>query len=127
MVSLVTASIGLIVAGLILLLVRKDRLHVHHGLGWIVVAVSFALLGLYPQWIDRIAHVLGISYPPILAVTVGIALLVLKILLMDIERSRMEMRNQRLVQRLAMLESDLRYQHSQDGAAARDDDAPGED
>lgn len=108
MVSLVTGTIGLIIAALILLLIRKDRLHAHHGLGWIIIALGFALLGFAPGIIDRLAHFLGIGYPPILALTLAIALLVLKILLMDIERSRLESRNLRLIQRVAMLEADLK-------------------
>jgi hypothetical protein len=108
MYSLVTGSIGILVAGLIILLMRKDRLHVSHGLGWVVVAVGFALLGFSPGIIDNIAKYFGVFYPPVLALTVGIALLVLKILLMDIERSRLEIRAQRLIQRVAMLEADLK-------------------
>jgi len=108
MVSLVTGTIGLIIAGLILFLIRKDRLHAHHGLGWIVIALGFALLGFSPGIIDRLAALLGIGYPPVLALTLAISLLVLKILLMDIERSRLEARNLRLIQRVAMLEADLK-------------------
>ena len=108
MVPLVTGTIGLVVAVLIIGLIRKDRLHVNHGMGWIAVALIFALLGFSPGIIDRVAQQLGIGYPPVLALTLGIAVLTIKILLMDIERSRLEMRNQRLIQRVAMLEADLR-------------------
>ncbi len=113
MVSLVTGIIGVSIAVLIIVLIRKDRLHAHHGLGWILVALSFALLGLFPGIIDRLAQNIGIGYPPILALTLGISLLVIKILLMDIERSKIEMRNQRLIQRVAMLEADLKKLQSQ--------------
>jgi len=116
MVSLVTGIIGVGIAVLIILLIRKDRLHAHHGLGWIMVALSFALLGLFPGIIDRVAQFIGIGYPPILALTLGISLLVVKILLMDIERSKIEMRNQRLIQRVAMLEADLKKLQSRTGA-----------
>ena len=108
MVSIFTGTIGLLVAGLIILLMRKDRLHVTHGMGWITVAGGFALLGFAPGIIDQVAMYFGVSYPPVLALTLCIAVLVIKILLMDIERSRIEIRNQRLVQRVAMLEADLR-------------------
>ena len=103
MYSLVTGSIGILVAALIILLMRKDRLHVSHGLGWVVIAAGFALLGFSPSIVDNIARYFGVAYPPVLALTLGIALLVLKILLMDIERSRLEIRAQRLIQRVAML------------------------
>jgi hypothetical protein len=108
MISIVTGTIGLLVAAMIILLMRKDRLHVTHGMGWIVVAAGFALLGFAPGIIDQVAIYFGVSYPPVLALTLGVAILVVKILLMDIERSRIELRNQRLVQRVAMLEADLK-------------------
>ena len=108
MISVVTGTIGLLVAALIILLIRKDRMHIQHGLGWIVVAAVFALLGFSPGLFDQFAHYVGVSYPPILALTLGVGLLIIKILLLDIEHSRIEIRNQRLIQRVAMLEADLR-------------------
>ena len=113
MVSLVTGSIGLLVAFVIIMLMRKDRLHVSHGLGWVVVAAGFALLGFLPGVFDKFSSLLGIASPPIFALTLAIALLVIKILLMDIERSRIELRNQRLIQRLAMLEAEMRSKRQQ--------------
>ena len=107
MASLVTGIIGISIAALIIGLIRKDRLHVSHGLGWVLVALCFAMLGFSPGIIDWLAQKLGIGYPPVLAVTLALALLVVKILLMDIERSKIEIRNQRLIQRIAMLEADL--------------------
>ena len=117
MVSLVTGSIGIVIAVLIIGLIRKDRLHVHHGLGWMLVAIIFALLGVFPGIIDKLAQSLGIGYPPILAMTLGIAALTIKVLMMDIERSRLEMRNQRLIQRVAMLEADLKKLDTMSDAA----------
>lgn len=107
MFSLITGIIGLIVAFAIIVLMRRDRLHVQHGLGWILVAIGFALLGFSPGIIDQVAVALGIGYPPVLGLTLAIGILVVKVLFMDIERSRVEIRNQRLVQRVAMLEADL--------------------
>ena len=128
MISVVTGTIGLLVAALIIILIRKDRMHIHHGLGWLVVAAVFALLGLSPRVFDDIAHSLGVAYPPVLALTLGIAMLVLKILLMDIDRSRIEMRSQRLIQRIAMLEADLRKTQEElttDGKHAAISEPPG--
>ena len=107
MIPVIVGTIGLFVAALIVLLIRRDRLHVAHGMGWMVVAGGFALLGFTPELIDQAAHFLGVAYPPTLALTLGIAVLVVKIFMMDVERSRGEVRNQRLAQRLAMLEADL--------------------
>ena len=114
MISWMTAGIGLLVAATILLLIRRDQLHVRHGSGWVLVAIVFAGLGFAPTLVDSLAHALGIAYPPVLALVVAIAVLVIKILLMDIDQSRQEVRLQRLAQRVAMLEADLR-QSADDG------------
>ena len=108
MISIVTGSIGLLVAAIIIFMMRRDTLHAQHGMGWIIVALCFALLGFSPEIIDHIAQKFGVAYPPVLALTLAIAVLVIKILLMDMERSRIEVRNQRLIQRMAMLEADLK-------------------
>ena len=107
MASLLTGLMGLVVATLILLLIRRDRLHVSYGALWILVALGFALLGFVPGVLDRIAIVLGIGYPPVLGLSLGIILLVIKILIMDIDHSHARMRQQRLAQRLSFLEEEL--------------------
>lgn len=108
MVAIVTGVIGLITAIIIMVLIRRDHLHVRFGLWWTAAAVTFALLGLFPAIFDTLAKYLGVSYPPILALTLGAVILVIKILVMDIERSRNAIRLQRLIQRIALLESELR-------------------
>ena len=108
MVSLVTGIIGIVTAITIVILIRRDHLHVRYGLWWMGAALAFALLGLFPAIFDHIAPRLGIRYPPILALILGLLVLLLKILVMDIERSRNAIRMQRLVQRLALLEAELR-------------------
>ena len=108
MVALITGIIGIVTAITIVILIRKDHLHVRYGMWWMGAAVVFALLGLFPAIFDNLAKYLGIAYPPILAFTIGTVVLVIKILVMDIERSRRAVEQHRLTQRLALLESDLR-------------------
>ena len=108
MVALITGIIGFVTAVTIVILIRRDHLHVRYGLWWTGAAIAFALLGLFQAFFDSIAKYLGIAYSPILAMTLAVAILVIKILVMDIERSRNAIRMQRLVQRIALLESDLR-------------------
>ena len=108
MISLVTGTIGIATAITIMVLIRRDHLHVRYGLWWVAAAVVFALLGFFPAIFDNIALYLGVAYSPILALTLGATILVIKILVMDIERSRNAIKLQRLVQRIALLESDFR-------------------
>lgn len=105
--NLASAAIGLTVAAIILFLVRRDHLHTRYALWWIPLAIGIGLLGLFPEISDAIAPLFGIGYPPILPVLLGFVLVVVKILLMDIERSRNEVKLHRLIQRVAMLEGRL--------------------
>ena len=103
--QLTSMAIGLLLAAIILLLVRRDHLHGPYAIWWIGAAATVALLGFFPRLFDVLAAKLGISYPPILAVVLGFSMLLVKILTMDLERSRQERLIRRLAQRLAMLEA----------------------
>ncbi len=97
--------IGVCIAAIILLLVRRDHLHGPYAIWWIGAAATVGVLGFFPRLFDYLAGYLGVRYPPILAIVLGLALLLLKILTMDLERSRQERLIRRLAQRLAMLEA----------------------
>ena len=116
MVAIITGIIGIMTAISIVILIRRDHLHVRYGLWWMAAAGMFALLGLFPAMFDGIAKYLGIAYPPILALTIGAMVLVIKILVMDIERSRNAVKQQRLTQRIALLESELREMQAKQNA-----------
>jgi len=122
MVAIITSIIGFITAIIILILIRKDHLHVRFGLLWVAAAIAFALLGLFPALFDSFAKFMGIARPPILALTIAVVVLVLKILVMDLERSRNVIRMQRLVQRIGLLESDLREMQGKPREADQDSD-----
>lgn len=98
------ALIGLSIGGLILWLVRKNHLHGPYAIWWILVAVGVIALGLFPQVVNPVAKWLGVSYPPILAIVLALAALLVKVLTMDLERTRQEVMLRRLAQRLAILE-----------------------
>ena len=108
MIPLITGAIGMVTAATIVILIRRDHLHVRYGLWWMIVALVFALLGFVPWVFDEIARFLGIAYPPVLALTLAIVALLLKILVMDLERSRTQTRLNRMVQRIGLLESEIR-------------------
>ncbi|MDO3383245.1 DUF2304 domain-containing protein [Gilvimarinus algae] len=107
MIFWISAVVGLLVAATILFLIRRDKLHVRHGVFWLLLAFAFAGLGFAPTLVDWLARVLGVGYPPVLAIVAIIAVLVIKILMMDIDQAHQEVQLQRLIQRVAMLEGSL--------------------
>ena len=103
--QLTSLMIGLSLAGVILWLVRRAHLHGPHAIWWIGLAAGIILLGTWPRLTDLIAPYLGVSYPPIVAVILGFALVLVKMMDMDLQRSLQEQRIRRLAQRLALLEA----------------------
>jgi hypothetical protein len=112
---MLTLAIGLLLAGIILYLVRRDHLHGPYALGWLVLAAGIIFIAAFPRVIDRIGSLVGIYYPPILVCLAAIAALLIKSLISDLERSRQERSLRRLSQKLAILENELaglRAEHS---------------
>ena len=105
--QLTSLVIGLALAATILILVRRAHLHGPHALWWLALAAGIIVLGTWPRLTDLIAPYLGVSYPPIVAIILGLALLLIKMISMDLQRSRQEQRIRRLAQRLAILEAQL--------------------
>ena len=103
--QITSMAIGVGLAAIILFLVRRDHLHGPYAIWWIGAAATVALLGLFPRLFDILALKMGVSYPPVLAIVLGFGLLLLKMLTMDLDRSRQERLIRRLAQRLAMLEA----------------------
>ncbi len=101
-VQIISFIIGLCIASLIFVLVRKNLLYTRYAIWWIVVAVAILFIGAFPQLIDYLGHFLGVKYPPLLAVLIGLGLLLIKMLTMDIDRSRQEQLLRLLAQRLAI-------------------------
>ena len=77
------------------------------------------MLGAFPTVVDAIAAQLGIAYPPILVVVAGSGVMVVKMVTMDIERTREIVKVQRLAQRVAMLEGQLTRTRENEGVADR--------
>lgn len=97
---------GVGLAALILYLIRRDHLYLMHGLFWTTIAAAAVILGAWPEIINNLATILGISYPPAILLLLACMLLLLKALHADMVNTRIERDVRRLNQRLAMLEAD---------------------
>jgi hypothetical protein len=105
--QITSAVIGILLAGAILYLVRRDHLHGSYALWWLAIAAAILVLGVFPPVIDWLGHVTGISYPPILPIIIGVGMILIRMLRTDIDRSRQERQLRRLAQKLAILEQEL--------------------
>lgn len=103
-----SAVIAITIAGAIIWLVRHNRLHPRNAVWWMCVAIVIAAVGLAPAFVDFIASELGVHYPPILAILGGMAVILIKMLRVDIERSKEQQQMRILAQKVAVLEAELR-------------------
>ena len=108
LITLLTAVFGVALSALMLYLMRRDHLQISHGLGWTLVILVCSLMGFAPSLFDAVAMGIGVSYAPILGIALAIGALVIKALLTDIEISKLKTREQRLIQKVALLESEIR-------------------
>ncbi len=104
--NIVTAVIGIFTGAVILFLVRKDKLSVNYSLWWGMLAVALIFFGVIPSLVDFIGKMIGVHYPPILIVIMAICLIFVKLLFMDLHRSRHEQQIRVLAQRLALYEKE---------------------
>lgn len=107
MIPVITSFLGLTVAGLILMLIRRDQLEASLGVAWMLVATGFCFLGFAPSVVDSVADTLGVANPPSLAFSLALGAITLKLVYDDVQRSKSQITNKRLVQRLAILEARL--------------------
>ena len=106
--AIIAAILGLGVAVTILLLVRRDRLHGPHSIWWLAVAGAAMVVGLWPALIDHVGRWLGVQYPPMLLALCVLAVLLVKLLALDLGITRRERTLRRMVQQVAILDAEVR-------------------
>ena len=102
---IIAGLIGISLALSIIYLVRADHISPKVAARWFFVSLCVLLLGLSPGIVDWLGEQLGIGYPPIIPVLIALAVAMIKILIMDIERQKLENKIERLAQKVAIVES----------------------
>ena len=92
----------------ILRLVRGQRLKAKYSLLWLSVGGLMLVLAIVPGVIDTIADRLGVSYQPSLFLLLGLGFLLLVVVHLSFELSRMENRVRSLAEEVTFLRHDLR-------------------
>ena len=121
--QITSAILGIVIAGAILFLVRRDHLHGPYALWWLSVAAATFVLGVFPKVVAWLGRETGIVYAPVLPIIIAVALILIRLLKLDIDRSRQERQMRRLTQKLAILERELERLGGAPLRDAADDDA----
>lgn len=105
--NIFSAVLGLLVVGMILWLIRRDRMPIMQSMWWIAVAIIILILGVQPRLVDVLSRWVGVSYGPALLFSLAILVLLIKLLLEDIEVSKDRRRIFQLVQKMGILEEQV--------------------
>ena len=92
----------------ILRLVRGQRVKAKYSLLWLAVGGMMLLLALLPGVFDHLARRLGVDYQPALFLVLGLGFLLLVVVHLSFELSRMENRVRSLAEEVTFLRHDLR-------------------
>lgn len=120
--QITSAILGIGLAGAILFLVRRDHLHGPYAVWWFGVAAATLVLGVFPSVVSWLGRHTGILYAPVLPIIVGLSLVLIRLLKLDIDRSKQERRIRRLTQKIAILEQELVRMGGSTGAEPGDED-----
>ena len=105
--QITAAILGIGLAGAIFYLVRRDHLHGPYAAWWLMVAAATLVLGMFPALVVWLGKLTGINYAPVLPIIIGLSMVLLRLLKLDIDRSRHERQMRRLTQKLAILEQEI--------------------
>ncbi|HOB52429.1 MAG TPA: DUF2304 domain-containing protein [Acidobacteriota bacterium] len=102
-----------VINGLLLLAIihflRREKLKEKYSLLWLAAIVCIQVLILSEGWLNRLAQLVGIYYPPSLVFYLAILFLFAIMLHQGLAMSKLTRQNQVLAQRLALLEARLEY------------------
>jgi hypothetical protein len=103
----VVGVVGIVSMLAILRLVRRRQLRAKYALLWLLVGISFVVLGLSPGLLDWAAKKAGVAYAPDLLFLVGTVFLVLVVMHLSWELSRLEDRTKVLAEELGLLRAEM--------------------
>ena len=129
---LFTIILGVAVLLFVLNLVRTRKLKEEFALLWLLTAVVLVLAPLFIDYLDMLAHTLGIEYPPAFVFVLAIISLLFILFQFSIRISRFSEQTKVLTQELALLRARIELlERSAEGekgeSDAKSDDKPIQD
>lgn len=101
------ALVGLTMLVFILNLVRRKRLREQYSLLWIFSAVVLVLCAIFTRSVDRLAHLVGIYYPPAFLFLVAILMVLVLQFHFSTVISNLREQNRSLTQDLGILSAEV--------------------
>lgn len=111
-IQLIIAAVLIIALGIIFHMVKKRSLELKYVLVWIMCDVVLLILDLFPDLINGLAQVMGISLPVNMIFFLGFIFSLIILFSLTVALSRVTLRVRKLAQKMAM-EEDARKIYDQ--------------
>lgn len=105
-------GLALIICGLIFELLRRRRLLERYAIVWFVAGISVLVLAFWKGLLTTLSHAAGIYYPPSALFAVTFLFVLVMLVNFSTTVSRLSAQNNRLAQRLALLQRTVEEQGS---------------
>ncbi|WP_319584073.1 DUF2304 domain-containing protein [uncultured Pseudodesulfovibrio sp.] len=118
----VSTVIALVVGGVIIWLIRRQRIGVYQTALWLGAVFCLVLFGVFPSILDWFGKLLGVHYPPVLLIIISLCILLIRLLTLEIQLTRHETSIRVLTQKMAAYEAqlaDLRKDRNKAGSEDR--------
>lgn len=106
-IEIIALAGGLGLLGLIFELVRRRQIKEKYSLLWFCTALTVLALTLERGWLDRLSRLIGVYYAPNSIFLVLFGFMILILIHFSAVISQLLTQNQRLGQKIALLEADL--------------------
>ncbi len=107
-IQILTVLVAVVLLVGVIELVRRRRLLERYSLVWLLSALVLLLLASWRGALDRIAHEIGVAYPPNALFIVAFGFVLWMLLHFSVAVSRLTDQSKILAQRLALLEERMR-------------------
>lgn len=88
-------------------LIRREKLTFQYGVGWMAVCGAAIFFSIFDRWLERMAHAFGFQLASNFIFFLILGALVLMTLLMTLFLCRQNKRNDRLAQKIGILELEI--------------------
>lgn len=124
-IQLASVAFALLILTGVFELVRRRKLGERYALVWLAAAIVLLVLAVWKGLLTKVAHAVGIYYPPNAFFVIAFAFALLLLLNFSITTSRLADQARVLAQRVALLEERLRARETEDRVAGQpSDEAP---
>ena len=86
-------------------MVRRRKLREEYSILWLFGSAVILVLSLKKDWLDSLAHAVGIAYPPSLLFLVGILFILLILIHFSIAISKLHQMNKKMAPAIALMKS----------------------